>query len=54
MFTWRLAAGDVKGQAVVIPEWEYEDGTRGGVGVTAGGLAGLAPPTPEDIQAAGT
>ncbi|GAB4816513.1 hypothetical protein N2152v2_003559 [Parachlorella kessleri] len=48
LFNVEAPSGDLKGQAVVIPEWEYEDGTRGGVG----GPAGSAPPTPEDIQAA--
>ncbi len=47
------AAGDAKGQAAVIREWEFEDGTKGGEGVEPGAAAGSAPPTAEELQAAG-
>jgi hypothetical protein len=55
LFNVEAPNGDRVGQAVVIPEWEYEDGIRGGVGVVqaaVAGVAGGAAPTAEDVVAA--
>ena len=42
------------GLAAVLRQWEYEDGTKGGVGAEAGAApAAGGPPTPEDLAAAG-
>lgn len=51
LFNVEAPSGDVKGQAVVIREWEFEDGTKGGEGVAAPAAAGQAP-SPEELQQA--
>lgn len=53
-------AGEKIGQAALLPEWVYEDGTKGGLAAEAGGTAAGAaaaastgpPPTPEALAAA--
>lgn len=55
-------AGEVVGQASLIPEWEYEDGTKGGVAyageegaaaaVAAAPASSSGPPSPEELAAA--
>eukprot|EP00887_Chlorella_sp_A99_P008198 scaffold12.g8198.t1 len=63
LFCIEAPTGEVVGQAAILPEWEYEDGTRGGVGAAEGvavgagqeggaAAAGGPPPSAEELAAA--